>query len=198
MSGNSTKVALSAARSTETAPPAFDFAAVYDEHFSFVWRMARRLGVAGEALDDVCQEVFVVVHRRLGEFEGRSSLKTWVFGILHNVVLVHLRTLGRKSPAHRTAATLIDPETLVDAAAGPDEQLANAEESVIAQRILEELDQEKRVMLVLVELEELSVAEVAEALAINVNTAHARLRAARKQFTHAVNRYRAREQWRMR
>jgi RNA polymerase sigma-70 factor (ECF subfamily) len=192
------KVALSAMRSTESSADELDFASVYDEHFSFVWRTARRLGVAEDALDDVCQEVFLLVHKRLPEFERRSSLKTWVFGILHNVVLVYLRTLGRKSPAHRSPAPLVDPETLVDAGAGPHERLAHAEESVIAQRILDELDPEKRAVLVLVELEEMSVVEVAEATGTNVNTAHARLRAARKQFTQAVNRYRAREQWRMR
>jgi RNA polymerase sigma-70 factor, ECF subfamily len=197
MTGNSRSVALSAMR-TEVGPAAIDFDTVYDQHFSFVWRMARRLGVAEEALDDVCQEVFVVVHKRLAEFEGRSSLKTWVFGILHNVVLVHIRGLGRKSPAHRSPAPLVDPETLVDAAAGPYEQLSNAEASVIAQRILDQLDPDKRTVLVLVELEEMSVAEVADALGTNVNTTHARLRAARKQFTQAVNRYRAKEQWRIR
>jgi RNA polymerase sigma-70 factor (ECF subfamily) len=185
-------------RSTEVRPAALDFDTIYDQHFSFVWRMARRMGVESDALDDVCQEVFLVVHRRLAEFEGRSSLKTWVFGILHNIVLVHLRTLGRKSPAHRSPAPLVDPETLVDAAAGPYEQLSNAEASVIAQGILAQLDEHKRTVLVLVELEEMSVAEVAEAMATNVNTTHARLRAAHKQFTQAVTRYRAREQWRMR
>ena len=102
-----------------------------------------------------------------------------------------------KSPAHRSAAPLVDPETLVDAAAGPYEQLSNAEASVIAQKILDQLDEDKRTVLVLVELEEMSVAEVAEAMATNVNTTHARLRAARKQFTQAVTRYRAREQWRI-
>jgi len=198
MTVNSRSVALSAMHPVDVRPGAVDFHAVYDQHFSFVWRMARRLGVAEEALDDVCQEVFVVVHRRLAEFEGRSSLKTWVFGILHNVVLVHLRSLGRKSPAHRSHAPLVDPETLVDAAAGPYEQLSNAEASVIAQRILEQLDEEKRTVLVLVELEEMSVADVAEAVGTNLNTTHARLRAARKQFTQAVTRYRAREQWRIR
>jgi RNA polymerase sigma-70 factor (ECF subfamily) len=198
MTGNSRSVALSAMRTTELRPGAIDFDGVYDQHFPFVWRMARRLGVAEEALDDVCQEVFVVVHRRLFEFEGRSSIKTWVFGILHNVVLVHLRALGRKSPAHRSTGPLVDPETLVDAAAGPYEQLSNAEASVIAQRILDQLDEDKRTVLMLVELEEMSVADVAEATGTNLNTTHARLRAARKQFTQAVTRYRAREQWRIR
>ena len=77
------------------ADEASDFAAVYREYFPFVWRMARRLGVAPHALDDVCQDVFVVVHRRLGDFEGRSSLKSWIFGIVHNVALVHRRKLRR-------------------------------------------------------------------------------------------------------
>lgn len=197
MTGNSKSVALSAMQVTEPRPGAPDFDTVYDQYFAFAWRMARRLGVADDALDDVCQEVFVVVHRRLAEFEGRSSLKTWVFGILHNVVLVHLRSLGRKSPAHRSAAPLVDPETLVDGSAGPHEQLSNAQAGMIAQRLLEELDEDKRTVLVLVELEEMSVAEVAEATGTNLNTTHARLRAARKQFTQAVTRYRAREQWRM-
>ena len=198
MTGNSRSVALSVMRSTDARQGAIDFEGVYGEHFSFVWRMARRLGVADEALDDVCQEVFVVVHRRLHEFEGRSSLKTWVFGILHNVVLVHHRSLGRKSPAHRSAAPLVDPETLVDAAAGPYEQLSNAQAGAIAQRLLDQVDEDKRTILVLVELEEMSVAEVSEAIGLNLNTTHARLRAARKQFTQAVTRYRAKEQWRIR
>jgi RNA polymerase sigma-70 factor, ECF subfamily len=198
MTGNSRSVALSAIRSTEPRPGAIDFDSIYDQYFSFAWRMARRLGVADEALDDVCQEVFVVVHRRLHEFEGRSSLKTWVFGILHNIVLVHHRALGRKSPAHRSNAPLVDPETLVDATAGPYEQLSNAEASVIAQQLLDQVDEDKRAVLVLVELEEMSVADVAEAMGTNLNTTHARLRAARKQFTQAVTRYRAREQWRIR
>jgi RNA polymerase sigma-70 factor, ECF subfamily len=197
VSGNSKSVALSAMMVTEPRPGTADFDAVYDQYFAFAWRMARRLGVLDEALDDVCQEVFVVVHRRLGEFEGRSSLKTWIFGILHNVVLVHLRGLGRKSPAHRSGAPLVDPETLIDSAAGPHELLSNAQAGVIAQNLLEELDEDKRTVLVLVELEEMSVAEVAEATGTNLNTTHARLRAARKQFTQAVTRYRAREQWRM-
>lgn len=194
MTGHGKHVAVSALSSAPVRP---DFDSVYDEQFPFVWRMARRLGVAEEALDDVCQDVFVIVHRRLSEFEGRSSVKTWVFGILHNVVLAHRRTLGRKSPAHRSVTPLVDPESLVDGADGPEERLSNAQASQIAQRILDTLDEDKRTVLVLVELEEMSVADVARAIGVNVNTTHARLRAARKEFTQAVNRYRVREQWRI-
>jgi RNA polymerase sigma-70 factor (ECF subfamily) len=197
VTGNYKDVASSAAESVEIAPPSFDFDSVYEEHFSFVWRMARRIGVAEESLDDVCQEVFFVVHKRLDQFAGRSSLKTWVFGILHNVVLVHRRSLGRKSPTHRSATPAIDPETLADANASPYDRLSTAEAGHIARRLLDGLDEDKRTILVLVEIEEMSVAEVAKAMNVNVNTAPARLRAARKQFTQAVNRYRAQEHWRM-
>src|SRR6185436_19202677 len=69
------------------------FEEVYEQNVTFVWRSARRLGVADAAIDDVVQEIFVVVHRRLREFEGRSSLKTWLFAIVLRVVRDHRRSL---------------------------------------------------------------------------------------------------------
>ena len=76
----------------------YTFAEVYDATFAFVWRSALRLGAPALTVDDVVQETFVIVHRRLGEFEGRSSLKTWLFGILRNVVRAHRRSLLAKNP----------------------------------------------------------------------------------------------------
>src|SRR5882672_7077286 len=78
--------------------PAAVFAEVYQEWFGFVWRSARGLGVADAALDDVVQEIFVIVHRRLRDFEGRSSIRTWLSGIVLNVVRHHRRSLARKGP----------------------------------------------------------------------------------------------------
>src|SRR5579859_5834321 len=74
------------------------FAQVYEEHFSFVWRSARRLGAPDAVVDDVVQEIFVIVHRRLAAFEGRSSMKTWLYGIVLNVVRAHRRALFAKHP----------------------------------------------------------------------------------------------------
>ena len=62
------------------------FEAVYEENFQFVWRAARRLGIGSGDTDDVVQEVFVVAHRRLPEFQGRAQVKTWLFKILVRVV----------------------------------------------------------------------------------------------------------------
>ncbi|HSC86383.1 MAG TPA: sigma-70 family RNA polymerase sigma factor [Polyangiaceae bacterium] len=182
----------------EAPDSGLDFATVYRENFPFVWRMARRLGVAEHALDDVCQDVFVVIHRRLADFEGRSSLRSWIFGILHNVALVHRRKLRRKSPEMLEREAPLEPDLLGSHDNDPGERAAWSEQARVANAILNEIAEDKRTVLVLVELEGMSTPEVAEALGINVNTASARLRAARKEFAAWVVRHRARERWRSR
>ena len=75
---------------------ALDFDAVYEDLVEFVWRTVRRMGVRAADADDVVQDVFVIVHRRLAEFEGRAQLKTWVFKILVHEVRHYWRTHQRK------------------------------------------------------------------------------------------------------
>ena len=101
----------------ESAPQLLpSFARVYQEYFGFVWRNALSLGVRASALDDVTQEVFVIVHRRLGEFEGRSSFRTWLSGIVLNVVRHHRRSLARKSPHELEREETKDPDELLSGA----------------------------------------------------------------------------------
>jgi RNA polymerase sigma-70 factor (ECF subfamily) len=174
------------------------FEEVYGAHFAFVWRSARRLGVDPSAVDDVVQEVFLVVHRRIDDFEDRSSIKTWLFGILLRVVRQHRRTLRRK-PAQLGGAAAMDTD--VDAVGdtqtrGPHEQLAEREATRMLHTILDELDDDKRAVFVLAELEQMTVPEIADAVEANVNTVYSRLRAARREFEQAVMRHRARDEWR--
>src|SRR5882724_509457 len=82
----------SPAGSSLGGPAVPGFSAIYDAYFDFVWRSLRRLGVPEATLDDAAQDVFVVVHRRLPEFEARSTVKTWLFGIVLRVVATHRRT----------------------------------------------------------------------------------------------------------
>ena len=178
MGGNSADVGAMPALALPDEPaPVFsnppDFEAIYSEYFAFVWRTARRLGVAPSYLDDICQEVFVAVHRRLGEFEGRSSVKTWIFGILWKVVLMHRRTLARKSPAHRSQPLSEEGGDMADQGPNPQELVADAEAARLAHRILDELDDDKRTVFVLAELEDMPATEIAEAVGANVNTASA-------------------------
>src|SRR5438046_2152742 len=97
------------------------FAELYESCFAFVWRTARRLGTPDASLDDVVQEIFMVAHRRQEDFEGRSSVKTWLHGIVFNVVRAHRRELAIKHPHALLAEPPTDPELLADRADGPDE-----------------------------------------------------------------------------
>ncbi|WP_437785586.1 RNA polymerase sigma factor [Sorangium sp. So ce1097] len=176
-------------------PPRFE--ALYDEHFAFVWRSLRRLGVADAAVDDAVQDVFLVVHRRLAEFEGRSSLKTWLFGIVLRVARAHRRAALRRRPSELAAAASADPEAVAGPEADqPDARTEQAEAVRILYDLLDELDEEKREVIVLAELEQMTAPAIAEIAGINVNTVYSRLRAARHDFEQAVLRHRARATWR--
>lgn len=168
------------------------FSEVYDQYFEFVWRIARRLGVATDAIDDVVQETFLVIHRRLAE-ERTSSLRTWIYGITAHMVRNHRRSLRRKSP-HAVGAPGPDPDALEDSrASGPEVSAQRAEAARTLHRMLEALDEEKREVFVLVELEQLTAPEVADALDIKLNTVYSRLRVAREEFEESLRRHHARE-----
>lgn len=173
----------------EPLPDVGSFPILYEEYFPLVWRTARRLGVPDAFLDDVCQEVFLAIHRRLPYFTGRSSVRTWVFGFILNIVQVHHRSQRRKSVSHRAVGEILDPDTLMDnAQASADERLRSAEAVRFAHQALEEIPDDKRVVFVMAELESMSATEIAKALELNVNTVYARLRAARRQFRRLVRR----------
>jgi RNA polymerase sigma-70 factor (ECF subfamily) len=172
------------ARETEHAAP--DFEEVYDQHFDFVWRSLRRLGVPAEQLDDAAQEVFLVVHRRLGAFQGRSSLKTWVFGIV-----LRVSQATRRATRRRSAEPLVE-DAVASGAATPAEITEKAEAARLVNTLLEALSEDHRAVFVLAELEQMTAPEIAEALGVNLNTVYSRLRAARKDFSAALQRHRAR------
>lgn len=161
------------------APPE-RFLALYREHFPFVWRTVGQLGVDPAAVADAVQDVFLVVHRRFADFEGRSSVKTWLFGIARRVVADH-RKARRRKPATLTEPASLDAFVRDDG--GPIRQL---EASDLVRALLDCLDDVKREVFVLAELEGMTIAEVAEATSANPNTVSARLRAARAAFERAL------------
>jgi RNA polymerase sigma-70 factor, ECF subfamily len=175
----------------EAAPPP-TFVALYEEYFDFVWRSARRLGVPEASLDDVVQDVFVTVYRRLGSFEGRSQVKTWIYGILRHTVR-DLRRTARRKP---TEALDHEPPDL--RAGSPQDAFAKEQGTRLLHAVLLELSEELREVFVLSELEQMSAPEVSAALSLNVNTVYSRLRTARKEFDAALRRLRCRDEWRSR
>lgn len=175
------------------AETAAGFDALYREHFAFVWRSIRRLGVPEPLVDDAVQEVFVVVHRQWPGLEIRVALRAWLFGIVTRVASEFRRKIRRKDPRAREGV-----ERLIDPGTDPQATLEKADAARVLSELLEELDWQKREVFVLIELEEMRVPEVASALGVNVNTVYSRIRAARVAFNEAVARYTAREQWRTR
>ena len=163
-----------------------DSDAAYSAYFPFVWRCLRGLGVPPTALRDAAQDVFLVVHRRMQDFRGSSSFRTWLYGIVRKVASNHRRSVRRRD--QRTASL---DESLPSDAAGPNEQAQEAEAARFVQDFVRGLDDKKRDVFVLVMLEELAVPEVAEVLGIPLNTAYTRLRSVRLEFRAALAKHEA-------
>src|SRR5262249_37522358 len=132
--------------------------------------------------DDAFQDVFVVVHRRLGEFAGRSSLKTWLFGIVLRVAKDYRRR-GRRLGLHEPLS-----ETVVDAGVDPVDAAAKSRARRLTHAALDALDDDRRAVFVLIELEQMTLLEAGDALGVNPNTVASRLRAARQDFERAIAR----------
>jgi RNA polymerase sigma-70 factor, ECF subfamily len=168
----------------ETTP--LDFRQVYDSHFGFVWRAVSNRGVPQAALDDVVQEVFLVVHRKLSEFEGRSSVRTWLAAIVRRVVADHVKKRGNRA---------LGQEIPNDLAAGGEAEPGIQAERRAAVALLEELiatmSEAQREVFILYELEQLTTREIGELTNVNENTVQTRLKAARKIFQQGVARHQA-------
>jgi len=172
---------------TAAAQPALAFRDVYAEHLRFVWRVVCRLGVPADDAEDVCQEVFVVVHRKLAEFGHRSSVRTWLYGIAYRCASEYRRRahVRRELPSTEPDVGAVDATQL--------ETVERRRARGLLDRILAELDDDKRAVFVFYEIEHVPMAEVAEILGCPVQTAYSRLHAARRHVQAAALRLRAKE-----
>lgn len=157
------------------------FERLYDQHFAFVWRTLRLLGVAEVALEDAAQDVFAVVSHKLATFAGRSSLRTWIFAIVQNTASNHRRSHRRKSKP-------LVP--LTDGFAGheptPQAHAEALEAARAIERHCETLDAERRALFVLALIEEVPAAEIARALGVPTNTVYSRVRLLRAGLERAL------------
>jgi RNA polymerase sigma-70 factor, ECF subfamily len=160
-------------------------AGLFREYGAFAWRVLRRMGVAERDADDVCQEVFVTVHRRLASFEGRSSPRTWLYGICVRTASEYRK---RAVNRHEVAADR-PPEPTVDA--NQEDHAALREARATLDRILDGLDEDKRAVFVLYEIEELPMTDVATVVGCPLQTAYSRLHSARRDVDAALLRLRS-------
>jgi RNA polymerase sigma-70 factor (ECF subfamily) len=168
------------------ATVSLDFRQVYDNYFAFVWRAVKNRGVPDAATDDVVQEVFLVVHRKLAEFEGRSTLRTWLSGIVRRVVSDHVKKRGNQASGQEA----LDDHPL-ESADDPAMDFERRAAAVLVDALLAKMSEPHREVFVLYELEQLTTREIAELTRINENTVQTRLKAARKAFQRGLERHRA-------
>jgi RNA polymerase sigma-70 factor (ECF subfamily) len=172
--------------SRDTAPR--DVTEAFARHGAFVWRTLQRLGVRDADLEDVVQEVFLVVHRQLEGFDGRSRTTTWLYGISVRVASTH----RRRAWVRRELPTDELPDG-ASSSAGPEEAYGAAEERKKLLEVLDLMDLEKRALFVMFELDEMPCEEIAMILSAPVGTVHSRLHAARREFQRALTRWHARQ-----
>jgi RNA polymerase sigma-70 factor (ECF subfamily) len=164
---------------------ALSFGTIFLEHAPFVWRLLRRIGVGSVDADDLCQEVFLVLHRRFAEIDTSRPLRPWVYGVAIRLASEHRRKLRFAEGARES----VD----VGAPALQHDELERRQLRELLHEAIARLDETKRAIFVLHELEELSMTEIAEALSCPAQTAYSRLHAARKEVRAFFARLEARE-----
>lgn len=160
------------------------FHRLYEQHFDHVWHTLRRFGVVDRELEDAAHDVFVIVHRKLADFDASRSARAWLSGIAWRVAA------DTRRRAHHRRETL-DDRAGVDRAAplpAPDDVLAAREARDLIEQALAELPLDQRAVLVLCDLDGASGPEAAEALDVPLNTVYSRLRTARSRLGATVRR----------
>jgi RNA polymerase sigma-70 factor (ECF subfamily) len=157
------------ARSAHDEAP--EFRALYEREFSFVWRSVRRLGVIEADIPDAVHDVFSVVIRRWEDYDRERPLRGWIYGIARHVAHNARRRRRRRSETDQPLPSPIGPTP----------------EDVVAQRellllLLDELDEDRRHVFILADLEGFSGPEISASLDMPLNTVYSRLRLAREQL----------------
>jgi RNA polymerase sigma-70 factor (ECF subfamily) len=158
------------------APAELTLHQLHRRYFDYTWSTLRHLGVPVHSMDDAAQDVWLTVHRQLDRFEGRSTARTWLFGIVLNTVRNLRRSLRRHPPPAPLSEDLLPFGTCPDTAHDCNEALA------LVQRFLDDLDAPSRHLFTLYFLEGVTAAEAAERLSIEVSFLYERARRLRRTF----------------
>lgn len=179
-------VVVDRASEAEASAPCVALSEVYRVHVDFVWRVVRRLGVPDGAVDDVVHDVFLVVQRRLEDYDARYSMRSWLVGIARRVAKDYFR--GRE----RTNARLrLVPQPVI--APTPEEVAERTQAADFVRRFLDALELDQRMVFMLADVEGMTAPEIAQALRVKLPTVYSRLRLAREKFERAVARLRAQQ-----
>jgi len=164
------------------------FRQIYDREFNYVWHSLRRFGVWDRDLEDAAHDAFVVIHRKLHTYDQDRPLKPWLVGIAFRIA-----SDFRRRAQHRHEIVSDEIEA-VDTAGDALQQIDARERRGLVRQALDTLDEDKRAVMVLHEIEGHTIVAVSEMLEVPLNTCYSRLRLARERFTSAVKRLQAQAQ----
>jgi RNA polymerase sigma-70 factor (ECF subfamily) len=177
--------------SSALARPRLTVAEVHARHGEFIWKTLYRMGVRSPHLEDVYQEVFLVVHRRLDSYAGHCAITTWLFEVCFRVAA------GYRRRAHFRREQLVPDAASVSYVAAPtptpEREVEKRQAADRLQDILSSLNLEQRVVFTMFELEGLTCDQIGENIGVPVGTVYSRLHRARKAFLRALSRQRARD-----
>jgi RNA polymerase sigma-70 factor, ECF subfamily len=170
-----------------------DLPRVYAAQKGFVWLTLQRMGIRRPDLEDVFQDVFVIVHKRLHTYSPEAKLTAWLYGIcLRSVAKHRRRAFRRRERVDGVEADVAQPgvENWHAQTEAPDERLRRRERQATLNTLLDTLDSEHRVVVVMFEIEDQSCADIAELIGVPVGTVHSRLHTARRKLSQAAERRR--------
>jgi RNA polymerase sigma-70 factor, ECF subfamily len=179
-------------RVVDTAPPAppLEFRAIYERWFGEVSRWIRAMGGPEAEREDLVQDVFLVVHRRLPDFDGQN-VAGWLYQIARHRVRDFRRLLWVK---HLLFGSVPLSESLSKGGASPADSLETNEKRALLEQLLGKLNESERAALVLFEIDGFSGEEIAEIQGVPVNTVWARIHKARKKLKASLAKHESRAQ----
>jgi len=166
-----------------TGETQLEFDEIYEREFGYVWKSLQRLGIRGSDLPDLTHDVFLRVFRGLADYDPLRPLRPWLFGIAFRTASEHRRAQYR----HREVEEVDHADSNAPTA---DQMVSSEEDRRLVLKALESLSLDRRAVLVLHEIDGLTVPEISQALGVRLNTAYSRLRRGLIDFEKAVRRLR--------
>ena len=161
-----------------------EFEAIFQAHSPYVWHSLRRLGVYESDLEDVAHEVFIMLHKKMADYDRARPIRPWIFGFAFRYA-ARYRALAR----HRREVKTDDVEyAYADDRAPADELLDDHQRRQLLQAALATIDFDQRAVFIMADMDGISISEIAETLKLSPNTVYSRRRLAREALMAALKR----------
>ncbi len=152
----------------------------FDRELDYIYATLRRLGAAPHEVEDLAQDVFVILHRNWNSVDLNSPLRPYLFGISFRIVCAHRRRRAREIPFANLDGN--------DDGLGPESALQSKQAVELLLTALEALPLSRRAVVIMHDLDEIPIADIARHLSITRFGAYARLSKGRRELAAAVRR----------